>query len=699
MTLPPPLFLSFSLVGSASRGYTVDGYNRTGRSCPYGVEQQPQDQERPPGTTAWRTVVEPASGTVAYAFSPPPPGLSPSAEANIAAEKRGGGAAHGGLRRLVVEGWSSVRAVVRPSDVRTAARALSTATPTASPSPTMSGRPPGSGGGQKTRTPASANTAAVSAAATAAAAPPSCVLSAVPDLTVVAEGAGIAVRLEDDSGTHFVPPPPRAPRPRPRQEDCPSSLSPSSLRGCSSSSSGGGHGGEEMEAEQLFPATVATGGGLGDVRSLPSEGLEFAGFRSGGGTGADDAQGEGFVNTPSRGEIRSRIGPIYNFPAQISVGEWSVSFSRVHGGGGGARPGGPPAGEPVDERDASPGSCAASCEAPRAASVTTTAATVSIATVRVVDLLQRVPCHSVFRDLLVVPRHPTTSSPSPENPTTTPLPPPASAAGAVSPGWREWLEEEEDHGPCPGGGERPLDREGRGAAPMTPPPSGDPPAGAGPRHRPPLQPLPLPPPPPPSGKGGVPAIRVTYRQVASFGNLVSVSPAASTEGSGQAAATAAPKEESHGDSGGDGAGGRIGEPGGGGRLPTNPANPSSASAGERRCSNIAVDLDHPVAVNWNPRTLVALWAVRSALAQAATGDGVADIGTSEESGSGSSEERDRRLRPVKASAGSGGPSIVTTRPVPMCSTEVRVAARRGLEVRRVRARSRFPVKRCFSACW
>lgn len=615
----------------------------------------------------------------------------------------------------------------------------------AAASPTSGRSSPGSGG-EESRAPTPATAAAV-----AAAAPPPSSVSAAPGLTMEAKGAGITVRLEDDSGTHFVPPRRRRRRPLHREDDDPAPLSPFSLPS-SGGSSGSGHGAngrEEMEAEQLFPtplsrglsmqgttaaAAAAAGGGLRDSRELQSEGLEFAESHgeypagvaaSGGGTvpavDGEDVEGLKLSGPSGGGKLctGSRLGAIRGSPPQpvveVSVGEWSASFSRVCGGGGGGD-----IDDDACERGAVPVSAAdgggdTASETPLAsatplaaaspaAAATTTTAIVSISTVRVVDLLQQVPCHRAFCQLLVIPSE---LAPAPTSPSPKKSPPPSSATGPASPSWREWLEEEEDHDQRLAGGQAPLDNGVDDAGPVPPPPppppgarlSGDAAAGAGPPRRSPSPPSPPPPPPHQdvSGSGGPQAIRVTYRQVASFGDGVSVSPAERAEERGKSAAVG-PTQGFYGDSSGEGGGegeqgeGRGGETGKRGGPTTTAADaaaapPSATSTGERRRSTLAIGLEHPVTANWNPRTLVALWGVRSALAHAAaaaTGEGDTGADTAaEESDYGGSEERARRRRrPAQASAGVARSVGARATPAPSCSTEIRVAARRGLEVRR-----------------
>lgn len=120
----------------------------------------------------------------------------------------------GGRRSLFSEGWSPVRAVVRPSDVLTIARALSPATATS-----VGGEDKGLGrrvpGKQprETAPPTTATSTSLSASELSSdSASPSPYNQGGPDLIeedleVSLSGGGITFQLKDDSGTHFIVPP------------------------------------------------------------------------------------------------------------------------------------------------------------------------------------------------------------------------------------------------------------------------------------------------------------------------------------------------------------------------------------------------------------------------------------------------------------------------------------------------------------
>ncbi|CAN0106966.1 unnamed protein product, partial [Ectocarpus sp. 12 AP-2014] len=623
-------------------------------------------------TAGWRTVIEPAAGTVSYAFSPPrqrppppsttPSALSPSKDASATAATTVVDELPGGVygrRRVSVEGLSVVRAVVRPSDVQVVARALSSTA--ASPSVGGSVR---SGPEHDEATPSPPVTR------------PQRPFPGIADLSVRASGAGLTVRLEDDSGTHFVPPP----QPLPRQQQAEDYAFAYSLQSISSSCSSrrNTYDGEELEEERVLPTpssqigsapwTTTTGSGP-RVEHSPRF---AAGFSRDGKEDMSTTVGGLASDKMSRALLSATCG----FPGQpvveASVGNWRVSFSRVVGRGGGSGGGDAftvvPGGEPGRE------TCVASAGDDGGggfAETLTTTATVSVSTVRVIDLLQRVPCHGVYRELFVIPsnRAPSPQQQQPGDPFSATVPVAAkpvrtsSEDRPASPTWQEWLEEEEDKGrhvarsgSPPGCGRDKTSHSGQEELSMpVPAPSGECPAPMGQQQRSQSPPPPPPPPQAPDDENPAPSVLVSYRKVVSFGN-------------GEDAAVAVASGSPRRDTLGDGA--------------ESPVAAEAASSGEHCRVSVAVELGGPVIANWNPCTLVALWGVRSALLRSAAGVGrypdVDDVTPAEEADPGGSG-RD----PGKAA--DAGQEIDSRRgtgasPTPTCSTEIQVAARRGLEV-------------------
>ncbi|CAM9729590.1 unnamed protein product [Ectocarpus sp. 6 AP-2014] len=359
----------------------------------------------------WRTVIEPAAGTVSYAFSPPrqrppppsttPSALSPSKDASATAATTAVDEVPGGVygrRRVSVEGLSVVRAVVRPSDVQAVARALSS-----------TAAYPGAGG--SVRSGPEHEEATPSPPATTPQRP----FPGIADLSVRASGAGLTVRLEDDSGTHFVPPP----QPLPRQQQAEDYAFAPSLQSISSSCSSrrNTYDGEELEEERVLPTPSSRIGSVPWTTTAASGPRVEHSPRFAAGFGRD---GKEDMSTTVGGLASDKMSSALlsatcGFPGQpvveASVGNWRVSFSRVVGRGGGSGGGDAftvvPGGEPGRE------TCVASAgdDDGGFAETLTTTATVSVSTVRVIDLLQRVPCHGVYRELLVIPSN---RAPSPQ---------------------------------------------------------------------------------------------------------------------------------------------------------------------------------------------------------------------------------------------------------------------------------------------
>lgn len=605
-------------------------------------------------TGGWRTILEPAAGTVTYAFSPrsstaPAEKTVSAPDAAVDSTKRVPGSGCG-FRRVSAEGWSAVRAVVRPYDVVSVARVLS---------PTKAAAAGGSEAPQSGRQ--AYEESGPSSSPLSVATPPRSPF-AFADLSVLASGVGITVRLEDDSGTHFVSPPELRPR-HPEEDTVPSV----------ESSRHHMQGGEELEEPPLplsprqasLPWTPTTG-----VPWRASSG--FARHPAGAAIGAIGVGGEVsmLMGGSATDSVLRRLRSASNMPAQpvvaVRIGEWSVKYDRVSCDGGG--------GESDDLGEQSDQRSGMGYHGGGRALTTSTRATVSISTVAVIDLLQRVPCHAVFRDLLVIPAPIYRQQLEQDSQTGEPRSPavPVPTRQPTSPSWRKWMEkEDENHHDIPSG-ESSADRRD-GTPPLSPSESSSirptlPSGAAGtphPSQSPPIQ---------VAGDEDRPSVLVSYRKVVSFGDGI-----AATFGDSVA-----------GTPGGDPIG-REGE----GLKPTAAAASSTASGGERCRVRAAVDLEGPITANWNPRTFVALWAVRSALAQAATastGEADRDVDRQAEAsdlgGTGGGDEggvddgHQWVGTPAKVEPEASNQQQRRTSTSPVCSTEFRVTARRGLEVRR-----------------
>ncbi|CAM9595400.1 unnamed protein product, partial [Ectocarpus sp. 13 AM-2016] len=620
-------------------------------------------------TTGWRTVIEPAAGTVSYAFSPPrqrppppsttPSALSPSKDASATAATTAVDELPGGVygrRRVSVEGLSVVRAVVRPSDVQVVARALSSTA--ASPSVGGSVR---SGPEHEEATPSPTATTPSPTATT-----PQRPFPGIADLSVQASGAGLTVRLEDDSGTHFVPPP----QPLPRQQQAEDYGFASSLQSISSSCSSrrNTYDGEELEEERVLP-TPSSRTGSAPWTTTTASGLRVehsprfaAGFSRDGKEDMSTTVGGLASDKMSSALLSATCG----FPGQpvveASVGSWRVIFSRVVGRGGGS--GGGDAFTVVPGGEHGRETCVASAGDDGGdgfAETLTTTATVSVSTVRVIDLLQRVPCHEVYRELFVIPsnRAPSPQRQQPGDPCSATVPVAAkplrtsSEDRPASPTWQEWLEEEEDKGrhvarsrSPPGCGRDKTSHSGQEELSMpVPAPSGECPAPMGQQQRS-QSPPPLPP-QAPDDENPAPSVLVSYRKVVSFGN-------------GEDAAVAVASGSPRCDTLGDGA--------------ESPVAAEEASSGEHCRVSMAVELGGPVTANWNPCTLVALWGVRSALLRSAAGVGrdpdVDDVTPAEEADPGGGERDPGKAadgeREIDSRRGTGAS------PTPTCSSEIQV---------------------------
>lgn len=302
----------------------------------------------------WRTVLESTSGSVAYSFSPPappesldPPLVARTVEGTIAGNTdgraaaadtdTGAGGGGGGYRRLSVEGWACVRAVIRPSDISVILRSLrekdndndnsgagARKSEADSPDKSCATSRQHSGAGSTS----GPNYAAASLS------------SPTPALDIRVSGAGLTVRLEDDSDLHFV-----APRTRLSQP-------------CSSTQAGVGQGG---------------GLSMADASSLNAEDMPASFVRP------------SASHVPVQPVVEARLSG-WNFLYSRGDSERGSGDDDVGNGkhaGTGAGSGGEKNMVRTRER-------------------ADVSMTMSATTLTVVDLMKRVPSHEPFRELLAI---------------------------------------------------------------------------------------------------------------------------------------------------------------------------------------------------------------------------------------------------------------------------------------------------------
>lgn len=557
-----------------------------------------------PNFTDWRTVLEPAAGTVTYAFAPP---HSPETKNAEDAHPLGVG-----CKRLSAQGWSAVKAVVRPSDILTAARALWTA---------EGGEVDRGGnvrernanerveskwhGGQAEREQSSADSplgfdtpggafGTVNAEPVASWAAvgeehvfgsPSVTplsqhhmsqdqqpLSTPVDLDVRAAGGGITLRLEDDSGTHFTPPA----RPLARSRD-------------------------RMNSEQ-----------------------------------GRTQQGSSYVSPKQTPTLTT--SPVGSFPqpvAEANTGAWEFAYSRTS----------PDSGRQtvVGARDAD------ICRVE--------SAKLSMSALTVADLLQREPCHSAFRELLAIaapavpqtPLAPSRDAPSEEETQEWTMP------TSNDPPRREgWLEETE--------GAKSPSGSGLGTIPLNEPLSSPPTAVTASHSDPAAR----------TGSKDVgqtsPSVVIEYRKVMSFSSMSRLSSVtgyaqATAESSGEEGRLTADAARTRNTSGNGGASSERTAPNSAAAEcpPSRPVAPASRTT-------VSVDLGGSITVNWNPRTMPALWGVHAALSSAWASGSIQPL----ESGAGGT------VKGVGTNYCSG--KIDDGVVVPSCATEILVGAHHGIKV-------------------
>lgn len=538
----------------------------------------------------WRTVLEPTAGTVAYAFAPPrsPGGKHAEEDAQPLAV---------GCKRLSAQGWSAFRAVVRPSDILTAARALSTAEEGVGNGgeSDAGGREEGEGnGGQAEREQSSVdghggldtsrgacgtvNTAELVAASwtTVGEENISGGFSVAPlsrqhvsedqhdsltpvDLDVRVSGPGMSLRLEDDSGTHFISPPRRV-------------------------------------------------------------------------------AGE----TPPIGSV---LQPV----VEAKAGAWEFTYSRMS-----------PSGSDRQTTVVGAQDDADTCRVE--------SARLSMLDFTATDLLQTGPCHSAFRELLVIAAPPVLQTPLP--PSRGALSEQETQAPQTIPITSDYSRRGEGVLGEDGGTSGPSVGSGLGKMSLNEPLSRLPPTASTASHgasvvdagRKDAEQL---------SPSGLPAVLVEYRKVLSLSSMSRSSgaagyaqaPAESSGEQGASSSTAGARRRSSYNTGGVSSDGTAPAAAAAECAPSLPVEIASRAT-------VNVDLGGSITANWNPRTLPALWGVRAALSSALAVSGSSEPLDSDTGGT---------VKGVGARDRSGkidGGVVPSS-----CATEIRVGARHGIKVR------------------
>lgn len=580
----------------------IEAFSRPFGGAPLFSSASRTRQRIPAKEAPWRTVIEPTAGTILYSFAPQQPlrhrvRVSDSAEQDLHARC--------GLRRVSIEDFSLVRAVVRPSDVDIVVRSLMIP-----------------GGTEKWQGNIDSKRSGTSASSCSGESENSSSTSSA-RVSMRGSGAGWIIKFEDDSGRHFV-----------------------SAPGSTNASSSVGDGGERdracYNANKRFPR--ASGYSQSRRCSLATDedqpwqqgvdpsacplGIPIALPEDGGG-----------IETPK--DVLNRTCQRRRFPQQpvveVSVGEWRFRYSRDSRGG------------VIDEG---------------IGDVIETAM-LSMSSVRVVDLLQRQPCHAAFRQLLViapsgVSRRRSSGSREPAVSRSS-LPP----AGENSDWMRDRLQE--GYGRRCGGKDESVGDGGFHVLEEASSPTA-------------------------TSAGSAPSVLVDFRRV--------LTRSARTRGSGSSTSvggggTQAPAESSRekGEASSESFGGTDGSKSMDSastgfsastgdhdplRMPATAEAPAERTGSARELISVSIKLGDPVKANWNPRTMVALWSLRAALSAAAAVKGEGDpcevaagvIGSEHRVHGGAGAVQMTRT------VGAG----TTGAPLRSCSTEIFVVARDGIEV-------------------
>lgn len=596
--------------------------------------------------SVWRTVLEPADGLIQYALSPP---LS-CKENDGAEDKR----VSIGRRRVSVKALSTLRAVLRPSDVSTLVRSLW---------PEL--REDGDRGKQRHGKQGPRAPHAASSSASGGEDPrqpssdPDSSSSTPADLDFNASGLGVVLRLEDDSGTHFIPPPREALR-HVEEHGYFSGAGVASDAGVDESF----RFSPPQQAFSLSPppfasTTRGTSGISASSFQSASETPSSSGLK--GPTAASTGLEEFFVEKSDSRSVRDV--PAFGFQAQpiieASIGQWQLSYTTKAVG--------------VHRRKPVAGKRTAVV----AHGGLENTATLSLSSVRVIDLLQRVPCHQAFRELVMIGEpvlEPMSQFQEQAKPQTS-SPPFTADNPCDGQGWSK----ERHHG---------RSSEGEG-------PSGDAATFAPYLHQ-----------------MSRPAAATAAAQTTKVRNddsgsstprpavLVSFSKMRYSDGMSALSAEGeipidkgtlrgqAPAESSQEHDGQFTAQHRRDLTGGSSGTASSVRNPgdrdvralhslesgagSSATQASSASSSavISLDIGNPVAINWNPRTLVALWRVRDALTRAGTS------GASGRPGKSISDDASEGTLHEDSTESSKLETIPTT----SSSMKIQVAASRGMQV-------------------
>lgn len=511
----------------------------------------------------WRTVIEPAAGTIMHSFAPQQPFKR---RVRISVESEQDLHARCGVRRVSIEDFSLVRAVVRPSDVNVVVRSLAMLGDTRKRRGDFDLKPSGTADLESSSSTSSAH------------------------VSMRASGAGCVIKLEDDSGRHFVPAPGW------------------SVNASSSVGDGGERDRASYNMNERFPrapgynqsrrCSFTTDGDPPWQQGVDSStcplGIHLSLSEDGGGIERPE---EIFDRRCQRG--RFPLQPV----VEVSVGEWRFRCSRDSRGG--------VEGGDVDERSGD----------------VIETAMLSMSSMKVVDLLQREPCHAAFRQLLVIApsgisrrrssgsREPGVSQSS--------LPP----AGDNSDWLRDRLQEKDESVGDREGGVHVLEA----ASPTA------------------------------TSARSAPSVLVDFRRVLARSTRRGGEGSSTSVGGGGAQAPAESSQEK-GEAMGVSFGGIDG---------------SKSIGSARELISVSIKLDDPIKANWNPRTMVALWSLQAALSAAAA---VKGKGASCEGAAGVIGSEDRVHRGTGAVRMTRAVGSGTNTPSRSCSTEIFVVARKGIEV-------------------
>lgn len=320
-------------------------------------------------TSVWQTVLEETSGNVWHAVAPPATAPAsrhdttiscPSKKSGIVAtasaggerspgRKTSGSKSMGACRRLSVEGWSLVRAVVRPSDISTVLAVLA--------EDCSVGVGTGGGGdGESVRLAESVSQNKPDNTTLNREEAPRVIRAVVATETVVSvvstglsaqpaaldfrgSGAGITVRIEDDSGMHFI-----MPQPPPKRE-----------KGAVDAADETGNNADVEAAGVHLPLSVP----VAPPQLVVEVGMGEWEF--------------GYARGSLAAAVANKCGKVDSMQTANAPTNESETVAAEKGASAGM----------MDDH-------------------TNIALSMSISTLTVIDLMQRVPCHGAFRELLAI---------------------------------------------------------------------------------------------------------------------------------------------------------------------------------------------------------------------------------------------------------------------------------------------------------